>query len=148
MTELQKRKIYYLFFGAPFLLSVILAIVISTPLFTTLFFLIGFFLPCVYGTPGLREKVFTKKYAVSFVKILFIIKESSEKLLPLKNPSKEMIARHVPGILMVNVIYTLTSQGFLPIWFLSAVIFEVVLYFYFLKVGKSDVVETPQENLL
>lgn len=148
MTELQKRKIYYLYFGAPFLLSVILSLFFSTPLFTTLFFLIGFFLPCVYGTPGLREKVFTKKYALSFVKILFIIKESSEKLLPLKNPTKEMIARHVPGILMVNVIYTLTNQGFLPIWFLAALVFEALLYLYFLKVGKSDVAEIPQENSL
>lgn len=148
MTEFQLRKKTYLFFGAPLLALIIGCSVFNVALFSSIFFIAGFLLPVIYITPGLEEKISSKKYALSFVKILFIIKNSSEKLLPLKDPAKEVIARHIPSLLMVNVIYTLTTKGLLPFWFLGVLLFEGIYRLYILSVGKRADAEIPQENSL
>lgn len=148
MTEFQKRKIAYLFFGTPFFLICVICLTFKVPLFSSLYLLAGFFLPVVYITPGMREKISQKKHALSFIKILYIIKDSSEKLLPLKGEAREIIARHIPSLLMINVIYTLTSKGLLPLWFIGVLLFEAVFKLYSFKVAQRDGLETREENSL
>lgn len=130
---MELKKFY--FYLAPFLVLILCAgPVLGLSFFSFLYLGLGYLIPAALETPKLREKVGQKKYRFSFMRLLYTVRESSERLLPLKPDVQKKIGRHIPSLLFVNVIYALNPVGNLAIWFVGVLGFELSFWIYQRKV--------------
>lgn len=134
LDQVTKRvlKQYYLFLGPGFFILLGLGLILKVQPFSLLFALLAYLTPCALEAPGLREKSMSKRYKISFMRILYFVRESSQKLLPLKDEALLTVGRHIPSLLLVNTMYVLNPTGNLATWFVGLLLFEVS-YFLFKK---------------
>lgn len=126
---MELKKFYFCF--APFLFLILIVGPVWGLSFFSFFYLgLAYLIPAALETPKLREKTLRKKYRFSFMRLLFTVRESSERLLPLKPEVQRKIGRHIPSLLFVNVIHALNPVGNLAVWFVGVMGFELSFWLY------------------
>jgi hypothetical protein len=134
----MELKKFYLYLAPFFILILSAGPVLGLSFFSFLYLILAYLIPAALETPKLREKIFQKKYSLSFLRLLFMIRESSQRLLPLKEDPQKIIGRHIPSLLFVNVIYALSPSGSLAIWFVGVFSFELCFWIYSINTFNAD----------
>lgn len=115
VQNMNKLTKYYCYGIIPsFLIFIVIAL--STEAMYGVFFLIGFFWPYMYYTPGFEEKALSKNYRFSFLGTLYRFQTQLFKVLPRDSLKMTMpIARFVIPFLFAGVI-NLLNPSFTSLW--------------------------------
>jgi len=106
----------------------------------TLYMLVGYLVPASFNAPDFSQRVASKRYRFSTLRLIYFAHESLQKITRYAHPStRPFIERHFFSLILALLMAGLTRDGLILFWLVGVALFEALQYLKARKDGKSPI---------
>ena len=124
------NKSFYLLFFIPLLIVVIILLFLKVLFISILFFCVAYTWHMALVTPGMREKVYSKAYRFSFLRVIFQWHDAGEKIFNTRDRKRvTLLLRTSSPFIFTFAVRLVAGSGNLLFSLLASLLFETIYFF-------------------